>query len=60
MNKCFGYSNFGYNYHLSRIKETRYINANSCIGDYVTQLKYQYPFLEKREKHSNKKNLYFI
>ena len=45
INKCFGCSRFVYNYYLSKIKENGYMNAKSCINDYVIHLKYQYSFL---------------
>lgn len=60
INKCFGCSRFVYNHYLSRIKENSYMSASSCIKDYVTQLKYQYPFLEEADSIVIRKSLFHL
>lgn len=47
LNKNFGCYRFVYNHYLSKIKNKGYINTYSCIKDYTSKLKYEYPFLQE-------------
>ena len=58
INKSFGCSRFIYNYYLAYIKENKYMNANACIGNYVNNLKYQYPFLIEADSILIRKTLF--
>ena len=39
INRNFGCNRFVYNYYLSMIKNSNYINACTCIKDYTNKLK---------------------
>lgn len=58
INKSFGCSRFVYNYYLTKIKENKYMSANSCIKDYVDYLKYEYPFLTEIDSIIIRKSLF--
>lgn len=58
INKSFGCSRFVYNHYLNRIVENNYMNANSCIKDYVYNLKYKYPFLQEVDSIIVRKSLF--
>ena len=58
INKSFGCVRFVYNYYLNKIKENNYMNATSCIKDYVDCLKYEYPFLTEIDSIIIRKSLF--
>ena len=58
VNKTFGCSRFIYNYYLSKIKNNKYIDANSNINDYVNNIKYEYPFLTEVDSIIIRKTLF--
>mgnify|MGYP003289278322 CR=1 FL=1 len=53
LNKSFGCSRFIYNYYLSNIKNSGYIDAYSNISNYVNNLKYEYTFLQEIDRDIN-------
>ena len=60
LNKSFGCSRFIYNYYLSKIKNNGYINAYSNISDYVSNLKYEYSFLQEIDSTIIRKTLFHL
>ena len=60
INKTFGCSRFVYNYYLSKIKNSKYINAYTNISDYVNELKYIYPFLQEVDSIIIRKSIFHL
>ena len=60
INKTFGCSRFVYNYYLSKIKNSKYINAYTNISDYVNNLKYIYPFLQEVDSIIIRKSIFHL
>lgn len=60
INKTFGCQRFVYNYYLNNIKENKYQSAYSNINDYVSNLKYEYPFLQEADSTSIRKTLFHL
>ena len=58
LNKSFGCTRFVYNYYLSIAKEKKNMNAYSCIKDYTSKLKYQYPFLTEIDSILIRKSIF--
>ena len=58
INRNFGCNRFVYNYYLSMIKTSNYINACTCIKDYTNKLKYEYPFLQEADPILIRKSLF--
>ena len=58
INRNFGCNRFVYNYYLSMIKSSKYINACTCIKDYTNKLKYEYPFLQEADPIFIRKSLF--
>lgn len=58
INRNFGCNRFVYNYYLSMIKNSNYINACACIKDYTNKLKYEYPFLQEADSILIRKSLF--
>ena len=58
INRNFGCNRFVYNYYLSMIKNSNYINACTCIKDYTNKLKYEYPFLQEADPILIRKSLF--
>ena len=51
INKTLGSTRFVYNYYLNKIKKSKETehtdtDAYSCIKDYITNLRYEYSFLQ--------------
>ena len=60
LNKTFGCQRFVYNHYLSNIKENGYKSAYSNIKDYVSNLKYEYLFLQEVDSTSIRKTLFHL
>ena len=60
INKTFGCSRFVYNCYLSKIKNSKYINAYTNISDYVNNLKYIYPFLQEVDSIIIRKSIFHL
>lgn len=60
INKNFGCQRFVYNHYLSNIKQNGYKNAYSNINDYVSNLKYEYPFLQEVDSTSIRRTLFHL
>ena len=58
INRNYGCNRFVYNYYLSMIKNSNYINACACIKDYTNKLKYEYPFLQEADSILIRKSLF--
>ena len=58
INKTLGCTRFVYNYYLSMIKNSEYINTCTCIKDYTNKLKYEYPFLQEIDSIAINKALF--
>lgn len=58
LNKSFGCSRFIYNYYLSKIKNNGYQNPYTNIKDYVSNLKYEYQFLQKIDSNIIRNTLF--
>ena len=58
INRNFGCNRFVYNYYLSMIKSSNYINACTCIKDYTNKLKYEYSFLQEADPILVRKSLF--
>lgn len=58
INRNFGCNRFVYNYYLSMIKNSNYINACACSKDYTKKLKYEYPFLQEADSILIRKSLF--
>jgi len=60
LNKSFGCCRFIYNHYLLGIKETKYMNAYTCIKDYTNNLKYEHPFLQEVDSIKIRKKLFLL
>lgn len=60
IHKIFGCKRFIYNYYLTLIRETKYMNAKVCINDYTKNLKYQYPFLTEVDSIIIRQSLFHL
>ena len=60
LNRSFGCSRFIYNHYLSNIKNIGYKNAYSNIADYVSNLKYEYTFLQEIDIIIIRKTLFHL
>jgi len=60
LNKSFGCCRFIYNHYLSSLKETKYMDAYTCIKDYTSNLKYEYPFLQEVDSIIIRKELFSL
>ena len=60
LNKSFGSCRFVYNHYLEKIKESKYMNVNSCIKDYTCNLKYNHPFLQEIDSIIIRKELFHL